>query len=166
MKKIITFIAVVVLVFQLGNAQETLQKVLDKHNDHSILYINVEELDKDSNVVLLDARELKEFKTSHINNAVLVGYDNFKIKEITKEIKNKNQKIVVYCSIGIRSETIAKKIKEAGYTNVYNLYGGIFEWSNNEFPLINSKGTATKKVHTFNKDWSKWLLKGEKIYEE
>ncbi|SDX15511.1 Rhodanese-related sulfurtransferase [Lutibacter oricola] len=166
MKKVITFMALVVLVFQFGNAQETLQKVLDKHNDHSIPYINVEELAKDTNVVLLDSREPKEFKTSHLNNAVLVGYDHFNIKNVTKTVKDKNQKIVVYCSLGIRSETIAKKIKDAGYTNVYNLHGGIFEWSNNEKPLVNSKGKETKKVHTFNKDWSQWLLKGEKIYEE
>jgi len=33
----------------------------------------------------------------------------------------------VYCSLGIRSEVIAKKLKKAGYTNVFNLYGGIFE---------------------------------------
>ena len=161
-----TFITVLFLGIQFGNAQETLQKVLNKHNDHSIPYISVNELSKDTNVVLLDSREPKEFKTSHLNNAVLVGYNYFNIKEITKSIEDKNRKIVVYCSVGIRSETIAKKIKEAGYTNVYNLYGGIFEWSNNEFFLINSEGKKTKKVHTFNKDWSKFLLKGEKIYEE
>lgn len=166
MKNILVFISVFVLSIQFGNAQEQLKDVLDKHNDHSIPYVTIEDLNIEENIVLLDSREPKEFKTSHIKNAVLVGYDHFNIKNVTKQIKDKNQKIVVYCSLGIRSETIAKKIKDAGYTNVYNLYGGIFEWSNNNFPVVDSKEKETKKVHTFNKDWSKWLLKGEKIYEQ
>lgn len=166
MKNILVLMLVFVLSIQFGNAQKQLKDVLDKHNDHSIPYIYVNELLKDNNVVLLDSRETIEYKTSHLNNAILIGYENFNINQITKSFEDKRQKIVVYCSLGIRSETIAKKIKEAGYTNVYNLYGGIFEWSNNEFPIINSKGKETNKVHTFNKDWSKFLLKGEKIYEE
>ena len=56
------------------------------------------------------------------------------------------------------------KIKDAGYTNVRNLYGGIFEWKNKEFTIIDSNNKATEKVHAFSKSWSKWLKNGEKIY--
>ena len=95
-----------------------------------------------------------------------LGYDNFNIKRTLKMLpSDKNTKIVVYCSLGIRSEDIAEKLKKTGYTNIYNLYGGIFEWKNQDNDVINSKGKSTNKVHTFNKEWSKWLLKGEKIYE-
>ena len=80
------------------------------------------------------------------------------------QLFTKNTKIVVYCSLGIRSEDIAEKLKKAGYTNVLNLYGGIFEWKNNNYNVFSSGGKATEKVHTFSKEWSKWLLKGEKIY--
>ena len=96
----------------------------------------------------------------------MVGYDNFDIASVEKQYPNKDDKIVVYCSLGIRSETVGEKLKKAGYTNVYNLYGGIFEWKNKDFSVIDSEEKETEKVHTFNKDWSKWLEKGEKIYEE
>ena len=53
---------------------------------------------------------------------------------------------------------------QEGYTNVYNLYGGIFEWKNANFKVVDTLGNNTEKVHTFNKTWSKWLQKGKKVY--
>ena len=117
-----------------------------------------------NDVVLLDAREQNEYDVSHLKNAVFVGYDSFNLKKTLKKLPNKNTKIVVYCSLGIRSEEIAEKLKKVGYTNVLNLYGGIFEWKNNNYNVFSSEGKATEKVHTFSEDWKKWLLKGEKIY--
>ena len=128
-------------------------------------YISVDTLDS-TNVILLDAREIKEYKVSHIKNAICVGYDNFDVNQTLEKLpKDKNAKIVVYCSLGIRSEIVADKLIKEGYTNVYNLYGGIFEWKNNNHQVIDTLGNNTEKVHTFNKDWSKWLKKGKKIYE-
>ena len=72
--------------------------------------------------------------------------------------------IVVYCSIGYRSEKIGKKIKNLGFSRVYNLYGGIFEWSNRAYPLIDNQKKKTIKVHGYNQDWGKWLSRGEKVF--
>lgn len=150
-----------------GNAQETLEALLEKHNDVGVPYISAETLAMpETEAILFDAREPKEFEVSHLKTATCVGYDNFNINAIEKKYPNKNKKIVVYCSLGIRSETIGEKLKKAGYTNVYNLYGGIFEWKNKAFTVIDSEAKETEKVHTFNKDWSQWLKKGEKVYDE
>ena len=164
MKKLILFF----LLMSLNSfSQQDLNQLLKKYNTENVPYISVASLKTiASDVVLLDARETKEFKISHIKNAVCVGYDNFNIKRTLKMLpSDKNTKIVVYCSLGIRSENIAEKLKKTGYTNIYNLYGGIFEWKNQDNDVINSKGKSTNKAHTFNQEWSKWLLKGEKIYE-
>jgi len=152
MKIKITYI--LLLIAGISNAQDNIDELLKQHNDNGVPYITVEELAMPKNdAILLDSREPKEFKVSHLKGATCVGYDNFKLDSVTKQFPNKDQEIVVYCSLGIRSETIAEKLKEAGYTNVKNLYGGIFEWKN-------------KDLHTFNKDWSKWLEKGTKVYEK
>ncbi|MDO6595390.1 rhodanese-like domain-containing protein [Oceanihabitans sp. 2_MG-2023] len=148
-------------------AQKNLEDLLKQYNDKGIPYISVEELAMPkTNAILLDTREPKEYEVSHLKDAVSVGYDHFDIASVEKQYPNKDEKIVVYCSLGIRSETVGKKLKEAGYTNVYNLYGGIFEWKNKDFSVIDSEEKETEKIHTFNKEWSKWLEKGEKIYEE
>lgn len=115
----------------------------------------------DSNTVFLDAREKAETNVSGIKNSIPVGYDYFKLKSV-KHLP-KNAKIVVYCSVGYRSEKIAEKLIKAGYTNVYNLYGGIFEWVNKGFPVY-QKGQKTSKVHAYDKTWGMWLNKGEKVY--
>ena len=147
-------------------AQKKLDKLLNKWNKKNVPYISVETLAlPKTNAILLDAREKKEFEVSHLENAICVGYDKFKLKEtLAKLPEDKNAKIVVYCSLGIRSETVANKLIEAGYTNVFNLYGGIFEWKNANFQVVDTLGKETEKVHTFNKDWSKWLKKGQKVY--
>ncbi|WP_028283327.1 rhodanese-like domain-containing protein [Olleya marilimosa] len=147
-------------------AQDTLDELLKKHNKNSVPYITVQELAMPkTDAIILDAREPKEFEVSHIKNATLVGYDFFDIKKVTEKYTNKDQKIVVYCSIGIRSENIAKKLKDEGYTNVFNLYGGIFEWKNNDFTVVDSEDNETEQIHTFNEAWSKWLTKGIKVFE-
>ncbi|PQJ80976.1 rhodanese-like domain-containing protein [Polaribacter porphyrae] len=147
--------------------QKKLDKLLKKWNLKGVPYMSVETLAlPKTNAILLDAREQKEYEVSHIENAICVGYDKFNLKKtLTKLPKDKNAKIVVYCSLGIRSEVVADKLIKAGYTNVYNLYGGIFEWKNANFQVIDTIGKPTEKVHTFNKDWSKWLKKGVKVYE-
>lgn len=146
--------------------QKKLDQLLNKWNTRNVPYMSVETLAlPKTNAILLDAREEKEFKVSHLKDAIQVGYDHFKLKEtLAKLPKDKDAKIVVYCSIGIRSETVAHKLIEEGYTNVYNLYGGIFEWKNNNFKVQDTLGNETQKVHTFSKSWSKWLTKGEKVY--
>ncbi len=154
------------LVWSLSFSQKKLNKLLKLENTESIPYVYVEDLKKDiSNVILLDSREPKEFATSHLKNAICVGYDFFSLDSITTKLPNKDSKIVVYCSLGIRSEDIAEKLKKAGYNNILNLYGGIFEWKNNDNPVYNSEEKETENVHTFSKEWSKWLKKGNKIYE-
>ena len=92
----------------------------------------------------------------------MVGYDHFqeyKLKDIPKD-----QPIVVYCSVGYRSERIGEKLQEMGFTQVYNLYGGIFDWKNRGMEVENMEGEPTEKVHTYNKKWGQWLLRGEKVY--
>ena len=147
-------------------AQKTISDVLEKLNKKSVPYITIEELKQKKNYILLDTRENKEFTISHLENAIHVGYDKFDSKMISSLVKDKNELIVVYCSIGIRSETIGNKLIKLGYKNVFNLYGGIFQWKNNDCKTVNSKNIETDSIHTFNKQWSIYLKKGIKIYED
>lgn len=111
--------------------------------------------------LILDSRQPQEYAVSHIGGARFVNYDEFKVAQLTDVSKSKL--IIVYCTVGYRSERISEKLKAAGYTNVQNLYGGIFEWVNQGYPVYNSVG-KTNKVHTYSKAWGKWLQKGEKVY--
>ncbi|OAD45208.1 rhodanese-like domain-containing protein [Polaribacter atrinae] len=153
------------LISSTVSAQKKLDKLLNKFNKNNVPYISVDTLTT-TKAILLDAREEQEYNVSHLENAILVGFDDFNINETLEKLPtDKNAKIVVYCSLGIRSEIVANKLIKNGYTNVFNLYGGIFEWKNNNFKVMDTLGNTTEKVHAFNKEWGKWLTKGEKVYQ-
>lgn len=150
-----------------STAQKTLDALLNLYNTRSVPYISVAELKMEmatGEIAVLDAREYEEFVVSHIPSAKYVGYNNFSSEEVSDSITDKDQPIVVYCSLGIRSEVIGEKLKKAGYTNVKNLYGGIFEWKNKDFKVLDINGNESENVHTCSKLWSKWLTKGNKVY--
>lgn len=148
-------------------SQNSVEEVLDRYNSQSVPYISVEQLkaiqQKDS-VILLDAREPEEFQVSHLKNATYVGYKDFSAEEIQQQFPDKDQPIVVYCSLGVRSEKIGEKLQQLGYKNIQNLYGGIFEWKNNNYPVFTSENKETNKVHAYSRRWSKWLKNAEKVY--
>jgi len=118
---------------------------------------------KNDNIVFIDTREWKEYAVSHIPGAIFTGYDNFMWQNLNTI--DKNAEIVVYCSIGVRSQNIGEKLKEKGFTNVKNLYGGLFLWADQERPMETKDGNDTDKVHGYNKFWGKWVKKAETVYE-
>jgi rhodanese-related sulfurtransferase len=111
---------------------------------------------------LLDAREPSETNISGIAGALPVGYDHFQVQSVA--YLDKNIPVVVYCSVGYRSEKIAEKLLAAGFTQVFNLYGGIFEWVNQGQPVVDKSGKTTRKVHAYSRAWGVWLRKGERVY--
>ena len=144
--------------------QTTLDATLKKLNTESIPYTYVSEVKTDSDVIILDTRKKEEYEVSHIKNSVWVGYEGFRTQNVINKIPNSDTEIVVYCSIGVRSEDIGEKLKKAGYTNVKNLYGGIFEWKNQGKSVFKTNSVETDSIHTYNKQWSKLLSKGIKVY--
>ena len=134
------------------------EKRINQLIDHSVPIITVDQLEKNiESYLILDAREKEEYDVSHIPGAKYIGYDNFQLSAISN-IK-KDMTIVVYCSIGYRSEKIGEKLKKAGYTNVKNLFGSIFEWVNQKNEVVDKNNTVVRKVHTYNWLWSKWVDK-------
>ena len=157
----ISFLAVTV-----SQAQKSIDAVLTIYNTNSIPYISVTEArmhQLHGNAIIVDAREREEFEVSAIASAIYVNTHHFSHEEFERSYPNKNELIIVYCSLGIRSEDFAEKLKKIGYSNVKNLYGGIFEWKNHEFPVVDLYGNTTDNIHTFSKIWGKYLEKGNKV---
>jgi rhodanese-related sulfurtransferase len=165
--KIIIYLALFLGLPFFGISQSKIDKTLERYNSNSVEYIGVEDLIQlrklNPKVKLLDAREPSEYSISHIQGAIYAGYDDFTLEAIQDKI-SKNDTIVVYCSIGVRSENIGEELQEAGYQHVYNLYGGIFDWFNKEHDVYDQKGKSTKKIHAYSRFWSKYLERGQKVY--
>lgn len=115
------------------------------------------------NWMIVDARELEEYEVSHLSNALFVGYKNFSPEKLGEWPKESN--IVVYCSVGYRSERVGEILLRSGFQNVYNLRGGIFEWVNTGYSVVDEAGKQVKKIHPYNENWGKWVINYEKVYE-
>ena len=84
--------------------------------------------------VCIDMRNHYESEIGHFKNAILPNVDTFKEslhyveKRYSKYKKSKN--IVLYCTGGIRCEKASAFLKHKGYNNVFQLEGGIIEYTN------------------------------------
>ena len=137
-------------------------KVIQRYLRFTVPTIGVEELSQNNDQYLLfDAREYKEYEVSHIKGAEYVGYDDF--PAIDLKGLDRDQPIVVYCSIGYRSEKVGEKLIKMGFTNVKNLYGSLFEWVNSGNEVYDSSSKRTDKIHGYSRQWSKWIDNPESI---
>jgi 3-mercaptopyruvate sulfurtransferase SseA len=64
----------------------------------------------------------------------------------------------------VRSEKIGARLRQAGFTNVRNLYGGLFEWVNEGQPVYTETNQLTTRVHAYAPSWGVWLQRGDKVY--
>lgn len=97
----------------------------------SFVDINVEEFYKGiqkEGTQLVDVRTLNEYNKGHIKDAVLIDFFENNFKEISTKKLDKKKPVYLYCRSGGRSARAAKIYKDAGFTKVYNLLGGINAW--------------------------------------
>ena len=82
-----------------------------------------------TNAIILDVRKPNEVAQGIIKNAKKIDfYDkNFKA-ELNK--LDKSKPVLIYCRSGRRSGIAMSTMRELGFSEVYNLQGGIIEWSN------------------------------------
>lgn len=120
------------------------------------------ELRQPAGPLLLDVRTPAEYRVSHLQGARFVAYDSLKTEQFVG--LDRSQPVVVYCSVGVRSERLGERLHALGFSNVRNLYGGLFEWVNEGYPVYNAQG-RTANVHPYSMLWSPWLKRGRKVYE-
>ena len=112
--------------------------------------------------LLLDARTPAEFRVSHLAGARFVNFDSVRTAQFAG--LDRDRPVVVYCSVGLRSERLGERLHALGFRHVRNLYGGLFEWVNEGHPVVNATG-ATTNVHPYSAFWGSWLRRGQKVYE-
>ena len=88
---------------------------------------------EDENTVCLDMRNHYESEIGHFQKAVTPDVDTFKEslpiieKDLSQYKENKN--LLMYCTGGIRCEKASAYFKHMGFRNVYQLEGGIIEYT-------------------------------------
>lgn len=104
------------------------------------------EMIEEGDVFILDVRTPAEFEAAHIEEAQLIPLKNVtahdpvelppsellpaRINEVPKD-----KPVIVYCLTGGRSINASKLLVENGYTNIYNMKGGISAWIDERYPI-------------------------------
>ncbi|WP_353777044.1 rhodanese-related sulfurtransferase [Winogradskyella sp. 3972H.M.0a.05] len=104
------------------------------------------ELIEDENTILVDMRNHYESEIGHFKNAITPDVDTFReslpiIEDDLKEHKE-DKNLVMYCTGGIRCEKASAYFKHKGFKNVFQLEGGIIEYTRQ----VNDKNLENKFI--------------------
>lgn len=86
-------------------------------------------------VQLVDVRTPEEYRKGHIENAANVNINGDQFKDQIRAL-DKDKPVYVYCLSGARSANAAAYLRSQGYSEVYEMPGGILEWRNENLPEI------------------------------
>ncbi|MCI0751589.1 MAG: rhodanese-related sulfurtransferase [Flammeovirgaceae bacterium] len=99
------------------------------------VHLNAKEFNQladDPNTMIIDMRNHYESEVGHFKNALCPDVDTFReelqiAEDLMKEHKDKN--LLMYCTGGIRCEKASAWMKHKGFKNVFQLDGGIIEYT-------------------------------------
>ncbi len=103
---------------------------IEKLNEAKIHPKNWNRIISSKNTILIDVRNKFEIKIGKFKNAINPNTDSFRDfpKFVSKLKVEKNTKIAMYCTGGVRCEKASAYLKTKGYNNVLQLKGGIIEY--------------------------------------
>ena len=102
-----------------------------KTADATVQTINVTDfatkLKASTGAQLVDVRTPQEFAEGHLQNALNVNYNANDFAEQIAKL-DKTKAVYVYCRSGGRSGSAVRQMQEMGFTEIYNMDGGILSW--------------------------------------
>lgn len=116
-----------------------------------------EEIIATPNAQIIDVRTPEEFQSEHIDKAVNADWLNANFVANTSKF-DKSKPVFVYCKSGGRSSQASSKLAELGFTNIYELQGGILKW--------NAAGLSTpsdKTIGLSNQQYAQLLNSDKKV---
>jgi len=87
-------------------------------------------LAKNDAPVLVDVREAHEYAREHIAGARLMPLSQLDAASLPRD-----QQLVLCCASGMRSQTAARRLQQAGFTVIAHLHGGIAAWKAAGLPI-------------------------------
>jgi len=94
-------------------------------NFKSISVADAEHLLANQQPLVLDCRDVKDYQTGHIDNAMHV-HEQLRDSLLIKGDKQKP--LLIYCYYGHASEHLAEMFGDFGFQQVYSLVGGYADW--------------------------------------
>ena len=90
----------------------------------------------EAGVQLLDVRTKEEWDAGHLKGAKLVTLSEEGFADKAKAVLDPKKPVVVYCRSGGRSAKATKLLRDAGFTTVHDMAGGIVAWEKEGKPVV------------------------------
>jgi rhodanese-related sulfurtransferase len=132
MKPIYSIIFVISLILAaLSGCISTTTPEKTQYTDVSIQ--QAKEMIDRGDVFILDVRTQEEYDTGHIKNSTLIP-----VQVLDKRLNElpRDKKILVYCKAGGRSAQASEILVNNGFKEIYNMKGGITDWTNAGYDVI------------------------------
>jgi thioredoxin 1 len=100
-----------------------------------------EKLQNTPNAQVLDVRTEPEFADRHLAKALNINYNSGDFAQKIAQL-DKTKPTFVYCLSGSRSRGASASLLAAGFTQVYNLEGGVLAWQNAGFEFETAQNQA------------------------
>ena len=141
MKKIIPTFVILMVSFTLLYAENTAFGKLQEKNVNEISASQLHQMmaEKDFTLVNVHIPYAGEIPKTDM----LIPYD--KIMYHLDELPSKNKKIVLYCRSDRMSTIATEKLANEGYSNLYNLKGGMKAWKEAGYELIDNPSSETTR---------------------
>ena len=126
MKRQLIFFFVLLLVVLPVYAEAAVARNVEAQEAFSLI-------DQRNELFLLDVRTLGEYQQVRLEGAQLIP-----IGQLIKRLDEvpKDRPILVYCAVGSRSAQVVNYLARQGYPELYNLYGGIYSWTQKGYPIL------------------------------
>ncbi len=159
----ILFVSSIVIAGELDDIHEDIVSNYDVQHISNEAFNNI----PSENMVIFDVRKLKEYKVSHIENAIHLDPSTTAEEFFKQHASKLNNKVAVfYCSVGLRSSKMLSELKdklpENGVSQAYNLVGGAFKWHNDQIDFVKN-GEVTRDIHPYNAYWGRLVDDKESI---
>ena len=126
MKKVITILASVLLLAGCSSSSSAIDLSVSEFSNKVT----------EAGIITLDVRTPGEFNEGYIDGALLIDFQSGNFENEIASL-DKSKTYAVYCRSGNRSGQAVKVMSDAGFTNLYNLNGGVIDWANSGLPLVN-----------------------------
>lgn len=98
--------------------------------------INPKDLNaKLGDIQLIDIRTSREYTSGYIKGAININFFDRNFMDQMSKL-NKEKEIYIYCRSGNRTGKAAARLKEQGFTKIYDLRGGILNWNRNKLAVV------------------------------
>jgi rhodanese-related sulfurtransferase len=114
-----------------SDTKSRLGKNITTKEAYDLIQNNIENPD----FIILDVRTLEEYNSGHIENASMLDFYDESFEDDLDQL-DKNKTYLVYCRTANRSARAVDIMVELGFTDVYNMLGGIVKWNEDGYKIV------------------------------